>query len=102
MFNNCLMGDQTVDFSILSQSHSPIKRTVQLLVKIILLNFADLNEITNNQENELTERKDPLLPALIVGGAIGYQAARKRRKRLRQRLRQHFRFRGTENKARSK
>ena len=87
MFNNCLMGDQTVDFSILSQPHSPIKRTVQLLVKIILLNFADLNEITNNQENELTERKDPLLSALIVGGVLGYQVARKRRTRLRERLR---------------
>ena len=70
MFNNCLMGDQTVDFSILSQPHLPIKRTVQLLVKIFLLNFADLNEITNNQENELTEHKDPFIASLIIGAGV--------------------------------
>ena len=30
-----------------------------------------MNEITNNHDNELTERKDPIVPLVLAVGAAG-------------------------------
>ena len=66
------MGYQTVDF-FKSTPYKTIK-TDQLPIKITLLNIADLNEITNNHDNELTERKDPLWVPVLVGSIVAEQA----------------------------
>ena len=68
------MWYQTVDF-FKSTPYKTIK-TDQLLIKITLLNIADLNEITNNHDNELTEREDPIvaLVGLAAATAVGVDA----------------------------
>ena len=78
------MGYQTVDF-FKSTPYKTIK-TDQLLIKITLLNIADLNEITNNHDNELTERKDPVVAFIAAAAATAVGAhvlVRKFRRKIR-------------------
>ena len=80
------MWYQTVDF-FKSTPYKTIK-TDQLLIKITLLNIADLNEITYNHDNELTERKDPalitvVLPAIAAGVAVAAAVHKTRGRRRR-------------------